>query len=667
MKAMENIIRMAIEFEGRTAFPVSDYDRQPLDLLMSVSKLAHERKKQETVSDFPQKVQDLLDDMGNEWETQPDADDFERARQLVEKARELAYGGRRESNLDQYGYDMVFAATLGSVDAVMKEYLDKCAGKIVPQVKFYIEALESGKIVYKEASEETEKRLTELDLFSIPDDLDERTPEQVQALDEAYNDLKLAFGFRVAIGLPESADVGHILDFDPGETGNNTKVRYNMYFKEFSIIQFATSRVSGYIFTNLTQPADTPWVPEFTVDLGMVGVSLDQLPEDIRNKVNNIDPGQIFSISQLFMDLNTTALMSGPSISGVDPVTSFYLNTYFLGDIFKKIKDTTGDVILGYSITPKSVPSDKPYLLTPKDFRFFVSPYRENGKAVPEKKKLYTLNYIVICEDKPFPELRQISWNWVNEDEYAYKNGALAISCSQIYKFAQNEYIRLLENLLFDVIAEITINDPIYIYWLLGVQRDWSTRPEFDSEHVFTYSRSAEDSDFFFPLWGDVHMTYDLKAVLRHYQSQDGRSVMECRVDTVCWLHANAEGGVSEGTIYDKTTWYTLTINVDQYGKLTLTPEFIETDHGTTFSINGWSAFVACGLEDYLNDVKDTIDSYITDNKDYWNQSFKNRYNSNAFWYLPGDGSLICKAPAFSTNQDLTFDANYAEPSNNRK
>lgn len=664
MQTLENIIRMAIDFEGRTAFPVSDYDQRPLDLLMSAAKLARAKRRQESDIHFSQEIYELLEEMEHMLEEAPNRDSFDLVKDFINIAREVAYGGRKESNLDQYGYDMVFAATLGSVNMVMKEYLDKTASNITPQTKYFIEKQEGTKVVYEEASEEEARRLDELDLFSISDNPDDWTPEQKSALDEAYWERMLAFGFRAAIGFPEAADVGSILDFDTGETGNHTKVKYNMYFKKLSIIQFATSRRGGYNFTNLSQSTD-PWVFNYTVDLGMAGVSVEGLPKDIRDKVNNIDPGQIFSINQLFMDLNTTALMSSPSIVGLDPNTSHYLDTYFLGFLLKKIKETSGDVILGYSITPKSVPSDKPYLLNPKDFRFYVSPYWENGQAVPEKKKLYTLNYIVICEDKPFPELRQITWNWVNEDEYVSKNGVMVISNSQIYKFAKNEYKKLIENLLFNVIAEISIDDPIYIYWKLGVERDWSVNPEFnDADKTFTYYRYAEDSDYFVPLWGNVQMTYNLKAVLRHYQSEDGRSILECRVDTVCWLHANAEGGVSEGNIYNKTTWYTLTINVDQYGKLTLEPNFTETDNGTTFNISGWSAFVACGLEDYLDSVKDSIDGYITENKDYWNQSFLNRYNSNAFWYLPGDGSLVCSQPDFSNTQDLTFDANYATPTN---
>ena len=662
---LEDLIRLAIHFEGRTAFPVSEYDNRSLILLQSAANLLRAQRRNETNLYVSEKAYTLVKKAHDIFQDSPDQDIFALTKQCIRTAKELAYGKQLDSNLDDYGYDLVFAATLGSINTIMKEYVDKAAANIPSQAKYYLESIESGKIIYIEAPPETAKRLDELDLFSIPQDPAARTPQQQAALDEAYGKQMLAFGFRAAVGFPAQADMDDLLDFDTGETGNHTKVKYNLYFKEFSIIQFTTSRTSGYVYTRLTQSeAAQPWRFQFTVDLGLVGVSLPDLPQEIQKKINNIDPGQIFSISQLFMDLNTTALMNSPTITGATPEALYYLNTYFLGYTFQKLKETTGDVILGYSIIPESVPSDKPYLLTPKDFRFYVSPYRENSQPVPAKKKLYTLNYLVICEDKPFPELREIPWNWVEAGEYAHKNGAMAISKSHIYSFAQKEYVELVKNLLFNPIAEIHIDDPIYIKWKLGISQDQNTRPQFDADQTIHYSRSAQDSDTFVPIWGNIHLKYDLTAALRNYQTQDNQAVLECRVDTVSWLHFNVEGGVSEGNIYDKTTWYTLTIQVDEYGKLTLKPQYKEQDNGTTFSISGWSAFIAPGLEDTLKDVTNTINGHITQNKNTWDQAFLNKYNSNALWYLPGDSSLLFQQPAFSKHFDLTFDANYATPTN---
>lgn len=669
---LETIIRLAIDFEGRTAYTVSEYDGQPLALLMSSATLARDRRlgKTTAVEEADEKACGLLEWMelrlleeqsctasGDEAEEKQ----FQLAKQCAYKAQEMVYGSRMDSKLDQYGYDMVFAATIGSIDTVLKEYMDKVSGIVKLQTKYYIETTESGKVVYREATQEEFEKLEELDLFSVPQEEEKRTEQQKAALDKAYGELFLAFGFRAAIGLPEDVDVDRILDFETGETGNHTKVKYYMYFKELSIIQFSTSRLKGYIFSNISQEK-SPWAFKYNVDLGMVGVSLDSLPEKIQEKVNNIDPGQIFSISQLFMDLNTTALLDSPSVTGVSPEAKYYLDTYFLGYCVQQIKENGGDVVLGYSVTPQSEPSDKPYLLNPKDFRFYVSPYRENGQPVPEKRKLYTLNYIVICEDKVFPELREITWNWIEEKDYAYKNGAMAISKSQIYKFAQREYVKLIKKLLCTVKVSITINDPVYFHWKLGIGKDDSTMPVFENDMTYHYFQSDKDSDTFVPIWGNIEMKYDLKAKLNNYQTSDNRAILECRVDTVLWLHVNAEGGVSEGTIYDKTTWYTLTINVDEYGKLTLKPSYKEEVHNTTFSISGWSSFCVEGLEDYLEDVKNDFSGYVSDSERYWNNEFYNRYNNNSVWYIPGDGSLIFKQPAFSTNTDLTFDANYATP-----
>ena len=661
MNTVEDLIRLSIDFESRTAFPVSEYDGRPLALLNSAAKLCCAKRHNETDISVSEEAYTLLERMNSHLESYPDVDTFELIKQCINIAKELSYGSRMDSRLEQYGYDMVFAATLGSINTVIKEYLDKAAKDISVQTKYYIETVESGKVMCKEASSEIAEQLEALDLFSIPDDPEKRTDQQQAALNEAYGKLMLSFGFRAAIGLPTQADVENIIDFDTGETGNHTKVRYNMYFKEFSIIQFSTSRSGSFVYNQFSQ-TDSPWVFQYTVDLGMVGVSQDVLPSDIKEKINNIDPEQIFSISQLFLDLNTTALINSPSITGVNPETDYYLNTYFLEYYFKQMKEKSGDVILGYSITPQSISSNKPYLLRPTDFRFYVSPYFENGKAVPEKKKLYTLNYIVICDNKPFPELREINWNWIEEKDYTYINGAMAINKSRIYDFTKQEYTNLLKNLLFDVIAEINVSFTS-ISFRLGITQDQSTDPTFDDQ-TYHYSRSAKDSDTFVPVWGNVEMKYDMTAKLKNYQTDENNSVLECRVDTVVWMHVNVEGGVSEGNTYNKTNYYTLTINIDEYGKLTLTPDVKETDNGTTFDTSGWSTFLISGLEDYLKQVKQNIDNYLTQNKDYWNNQFINRYNNNATWYLPGDGNLIFKQHSFSCDCDLTFDANYATPTN---
>lgn len=668
MKDLETIIRLAIDFEGRTAYPVSEYDERPLKMLISIADMQRVEKHPESRGNFAvsSEIEDLADKMNAILKENPDKDEYEIAKQCVYAVRKAAYGDRADSNLDKFGYDMVFAATLGSIDAVIKEYMDKASKSFTPEKKYYIESIEGDKIVYKEADAETATALDELNLFAIPDNPDDRTPEQKEALNKAYDKYYLAFGFKAAIGIPSGADVDKIIDFDPGETGNHTKVKYNMYFKELSIIQFTTLRGSQYLFNNFSQGKEA-WCFKFNVDLGLIGVSLDSLPENIKEKVVSIDPSKMFSINQLFLDLNTTALLDRPVITGVQPDTDNFLNTYFVNYCLDGIRKTSGNVVLGYSVTPDTSvkPVNKPYILQPRDFRFYVSPYRENNKPAADKKHLYTLNYLIISEDKPFPALPSDSnplWNWVDEAQYKNQNGALSISKTAMHNFAKREYAELIKNLLFKPSVNISINDPIYIHWSVGISLDQSTKPVFSDKLTYEYTAQDKDSDTFIPLWSNGEFKYTLKAAIRNYQSQSGEAILECRVDTVLWAHINVEGGVSEGTTYDKTTWYTLSVNVDENGKLSLKPRYKEEAHNTTFSLSGWSTFVISGLEDYINNVNKFMTNSITANEKRWNQNFLNHYNNNALWYIPGDGSLIFKQPQFSNDTDLTFAANYATP-----
>lgn len=663
MESLETYLRLAVNFVGRTAYQVSEYDGKLLNFLVSATHHARNLKRGKiTENENSQKLASFINQTNVIIEEEQDKNEYDIMKQIVQAAEIVAYGGKQESNLGMYSYDMVFAATLGSVNATMKEYIDKASAVSEPQTLYFMERIDGQSVLYEKATEEETRKLEALNLFEISDDPNKRTEKQKENLNLAY-ELFLSFAFKAVIGFPEGKMVDDIIDFNTGETGNHTKVKYNLYFREFSIIQFLPTRREGYIFNNYTQDNNL-WAFKFTADLSLIGVSLDTLPPEVKEKVNNIDPGQIFSISQLFLDLNEPQLLSLPTIEGLTPATMDVLSSKFVTFYFSYLRKHAGEAIIGYSIVPKSVSSSKPYLLKPRDFRFYISPYYENSQPVPAKKKLYTLNYIVICEDKTFPELRNITWNWVDEKQYQFMNGVVSISKGQIYKFAKEQYKLILQNILFNVIAEIKINDPIYIYWYLGVEKNHSATVEF-TDNTFTYMQKKKDSDYFVPIWGNVELSYEVIGTIRNYQTADNKSILECRTDVKSFLHVNAVGGVSEGTVYDMTTWYTLTINVDQYGRLTLIPNIKEEKHNITFKISGWSKAMVCGLDDYLNDLKSDIGGAVTDNKEKWDNEFANRYNNNAAWYLPGDNSLLFKEPTFSNNSDLTFSANYATPTSN--
>lgn len=662
MNDVKELLRETAFFAGRYGMPVKEGEDKVFSLVMDAYHLLKCKERNvafdgpaQLAEEYLAKVEAMLSSAEGNAGTLPLYQKAYRA------AQEMIVGGRRQSDLESYGYDMVYAFTQGAINSVMKQYVLKLGQMMHPEVRYYVYRLDpfTQKVTVEEATDEETEKLNGLDLFSIPDDPSKRTPEQTQAVEEAGNTYKAAFAFRAAYGIPDGfkpEQVENIVDFDTGEAGNHTKVRYLLYFKDFSIIQWDYNPFTRMSFSNLKQGEEL-WAFSFHVDLGLIGVEDSKIPPEIRKKIYNIDPGSMFSIQQLFLDLNTTALQDFPTIKGVSEDAMATLNSRFVNVYFKRLREL-GDVIFGYSIKPAS-PGNKPYILTPKDFKFYISPYYENGKP-SGKKNLYTLNYIVSCGGE-IPYLKPFTWNWVDEAQYKTVNGAMAINKNRIYEFANREYQLLAERLLFVPYAKMEIPNPVQVKVSFGIHKDSETQVSF-TDNSYHYERRDSSDDMFWPVWGNIEIKYSIDASVRTYQSKDDKAVLECRLDTKAWLHINVEGGVSEGTILNKTSYYMLKTSVDAYGDLKFEPSVNVVDNGTTFEISGWSEFLVGDFRGMVRDITNLINSYIEANMEFAQGLFIRKYNSNALWILPGNQSIIFKEPRFSDRADLTFDANYAKP-----
>lgn len=667
MNDVMELLRQTVHFAGRYGMPVKVGEDEVLQLALNTfNYLKMKETGKEFNGNFNQAETYLKELESILSESTEDADSAEVSEPLYFKAYQAAekmiVGGRNKSDLESYGYDMVYAFTFGAINSVMKQYVMKMGEVMQPEARFYVyrQNPNTKSYIIEEATSEETAALKEKDLFSIPNEPNQRTSQQKKDIDEAWTKYKVAYAFQASFGIPEGfepSQIDNILDFNLGETGNHTKVKYLMYFKDFSIIQWSYNPFNTSMdFSNLKQGKEL-WAFSFDVDLGLVNTDESTLSDEIRRKINNIDQGNMFSIQQLFLDLNTTALQNFPTIKGVSNEAMETLNSKFVNVYFQKLREL-GDVVFAYSIQPGKKQS-KPYFLTPKDFKFYVSPYYENGKA-SGKKELYTLNYIVSCGNA-ISVIKPFTWNWVDEAQYKTVNGAMAINKNKIYSFAADEYKLLVGRLLFIPYANMNIPNPIEMYVQFGIGKDSSTQVSFKN-NKFHYEKNAESSDTFVPLWGNIEIKYTLDALIRSYQSEDDKAVLECRVDTEVYLHVNVEGGVSEGTILNKSTWYTLEHSVDAYACLKFEPKIKEVDNGTTFDVSEWSKLIASDFSGMINDITNLINRFINENTEFAQGAFCNRYNNNVMWLLPGDQSLIFKDPRFSEGMDLTFDANYAKP-----
>jgi hypothetical protein len=575
----------------------------------------------------------------------------------LKNALAQSVNSREDSFLDDYGYDMVFAATLGSINTAMRQYITKVSDDAATKILrvYYTRNAEKK---YVEVSPEVTAALNALSLFSIPNVEAQRIPEQIAAIETARRE-KIYYGFEVELGLPEWVGPSdRIIDFETGETGNHAKVKYNVPFKQLNIFEFIIDW-DDYEYHTVLQ-GENKWVFSFTVDLGLVGVTKDNLPDDIKKIVNNIDPASMFSINQLYLDMNTPYLMSYPQIIITEDAKAVFERN-FVDRYFKTLEGHAGNPVFAYTVTlPQG--GGKRFLLTPEDFRFWVSPYFVNGKPDTSRKYLYTLNYIVQCEkDKPI-NLREFTWNWVDAEEYgAGITGALVISNTQVYKFAADEYIKLIENLLYTTVATVSVYG-IKITFSLGIEKDISAKAKFDKA-VYSYEKKTHCSDSG-KLAGttNIDFNYTLDATLRNYKNPAGECVLECAVVTKLYLNIDNTFATSAGNIYNMKTSYSLTISVDNQGKLMLSPHVETEDIGADFDMSLWDRFALIGLKDDVEDIQNKFTEKLNENKKLFDKAFENTYNGNSVWYIPGSGSLVFNQPCFSNKTDLTLEAAYAAP-----
>lgn len=568
---------------------------------------------------------------------------------------------RADSRLENYNYDMVYSITQKALNAAMKEYIDSMGASSQGERRYYVAKQDSSQQGFhtEEASAEETAFFDALHLFDIPARAEDHTQEQAGRIAQA-DEQHLLYAFQGAFGIPEDADlseIGNIVELIPGQVTNSTCVNYNMYFSKLCIVELKYNPFERKTeFTKIEQAGHEPWVFRFKVNLGLIGVSRSQLPESVAKQVNNIDPESMFSIQQLFLDLNTVKLQDALPIPQVSEDASAAVNDKFTKVYFQKLRDTAdnGAVVFAYALKPNDSPSEKQYLLKPSDFCFYISPYYENGKENPQKSSLYTLNYILTCDGRMLPkDLKSFTWNWVDEKDVASVHGSMAINKQRIYDFANDQFK--------DIIRALTLKPNVYVSFnKLSVGFDNGGENAKFENNAYKFSAEATDADGLKII--KTTAKYSLDASVSSYQSTDDKAVIECKCGITCYLNMKIGGGTSKGNIFNKTIWYTMTIDIDEYGQLHIKPSVTEKDNGTSFSFNTFSKIISLGTAtDAIEFAKTTLQNTLQDANTFSKYDFTERYNRQAMWVLPGNRTFIFKQPRFSCGTDLTFDISYAK------
>lgn len=585
------------------------------------------------------------------------------------------------SNLKKYGYDMVVATTQKSINATLKNYLYRI--KSTPCTQYY--GVDNTEI----KASEIENVTGGIDLFRITDPEEETQKKAIQA---AF-DLGVGCAFRATLGISETLPpdkAGQIIELMKSDSSSSANVIYYAFFKSFEIIELEYDRKQkGAVLKHYIQEDSNPWTFKFTVRLDFSGEQFENLPEDIKkylkainNITNEIDPNILFSIQQLYLDLNSTVLQSKPEIVSVmDKNTKLLLEGIFKEVYFEQLEKSQG-TILGYTIGIKPGAATQEALIKPTDFNFYISPYYDaSGNVDVTKKDYYTLNYLVMSNDKPLPKTTGgFNWNWVEAaaEGDTEAHGCMSISEEDIVELLKQKFDPVLKCLILEPYADV---DCGYV----KIRYSFGLHQSYDSEELskavfskadevgeilkFSYESSAydEDNNYIPPLawgWGDIKIKYNVDAKINIQGNE-----ITCTVNIVVYNHLNLEGGVSEGNVCSKTLTTHITLRTDSNGQMIFESGPMKVqDNKTDFDVSGWSEFISLGqIDDCIDTLKDMCKSAVDRACDAYDSNMKYILRNSTNWVFPGSQVFTFSNPTFSNYDDLTVQLVYIEPEDDRE
>ena len=578
----------------------------------------------------------------------------------------------KQSNLSnpKYGYDMVVATSQLSVNATMMEWLSKYKGQPFIQAYLYDPSANNGQGGPSPTNFEELKIRLGFDPFSVPSDTPMTDPRMVKLLNE-----KFMFAFFAELGLPDFP-----LEKIPPTIAFNKEgsyVTYNMVAKSFKIAVVQPSLYGSATWINLSQEtAPEPWVFSFTVDLDLrtdnINNHFHDLPIETQNEIKNLGI-DMFSVQQLFLDLNAAGLSDSVVIKGLDKssiayvfLTQIFINTY-LAQISKE-----GGIMLGYSVVSKEAfPAN--VSIIPTDMNFMISSYKDpNGKASADYDA-YTLNYLIMSKGRPLPAPVQFSWNWVDKDKVSQYAGVMAVN--------RNSFIAFLRDLLSPGLKTIARKPTTYFHInCIECNIKWGYQTEESSQsynvvneggaHVltYTYNKTAYDDDStycgIYGTWGNFEAKYNVQSDVY----LEGTTI---RIETTAtmWMHLNVCGGVTEGNFAKKTSKTSYTLGVDAYGRITVSRQGpIITDHSENVDPSWWTKFLTLGaINDMVDKVKESVKSWLESFLTADASRIEYMLNASSGWTFPSSRTFAFMNAQFSENQDLVTNVLYISPKTDRE
>ena len=551
----------------------------------------------------------------------------------------------------KFRYDLIVGTTAEAINQTLKMYLFKKAP--APKELWYGQAEAGGEVKPMDP-------IKGIDPFSIASGAEPP---------KALLDSDFVFAIKAGFGLPEGVaplDVPDILILGT----DSQKVHYNMFFNTFQICTLDWGRHGSYAWNNYEQPSGSPYIFTYQVDMNFDPADpndqFSDLPEKVRNQLLNYNADTMFSVQQLYLDLNNAGLQSMPQISGIPSTSHVYvvLQEDFINTYWQSMQQA-GKFMLGYAVHTNSQPTSHASL-QPTSLNFMTVPHYEADGSISTNNKLYTLNYLMDTNNRKLTVGGPFTWNWVKSNEVNSYHGAMAVRREVFANYLINAMSPYLFYIALTPTTSVHINPP-GLSGKIGGSITGATNQHFTyvdapgakiADYSFTGSSHHEDQ------WALTYGKYNLDSTAGATISISGNEITvtleaQLNIDLVWDLGtANIKGRVGG---YSNTAVFI--VSVDAGGKVTVTdkpgypkPKIIGADvsKGLFAGIDGTSA-IESTMESGFKKMTAFMNNFSKDVENYLN-------STGGKWIFPGGQTFLFKDAVFSKNQDFVTHITYADP-----
>lgn len=584
-----------------------------------------------------------------------------------------------QSSLSQYGYDMVVAVTQGSVNKVMKHFMSNHEQKEYLLVLKRKLNTETETYTYETVDPVALGIMSKVQmLLDTPATKSERTPEEIVNYQDLYHN-NISYVCKAQLGInQEAADTApNIIQLDKSDIDSKFNATFHPIFKEFNLIRLY-SEDALVLMQKEKQPKNEIWEFSYNIKLNYKkDIPFEKLPQQVVKDIKDNTWGEIpaqystlFDIRALYADFTTAMVQQyAPNIESNLELKQF-VQTFFEDYVLKDLREQGDEAIFSYSIKPETGVLDKlkKSLVIPASYKYYVSPYiNENGEEQPDKKDLYTINYIVMEKDKQFPELRMFTWNWVEAGEEKEKNGCMAVNSGRIIQHLQDDLKEVTKGAY--LIPSVDLKDKfLWINIETGYKvSDCPDNLKFiqDSEnkkqYQLSYTNKAKDGVYFSGALG-IYIGVTIEYLLDIFINLNDTNQIVITIKNEGNIELQTGASHSKGRMVGDEFICTLTPTIDLAGNLTLNKEYShkhftdDIDHNVFVDIFCMGTDRQCidSITEFTSKIEESIQKGIE-------RKIGEAFDNKIHWVLPGGDTFIFKSPVLSEGNDLVVDLTYKE------